>query len=366
MVRSPYEVLGVAKNVDADEIKKAYRKLARQHHPDSNPGDAAAEERFKELQDAYDLLSDPEKRRQYDQFGAYAGPGGAGGPGNMRFENVDLGDLGDLFGRFGGIFGGGAGARGAGRPRAQKGADLESRVRISFEDALEGVQVRVPVEMDTACHVCAGTAAEPGTSPKSCPDCNGSGVTSDSHGLFALSQPCRRCRGNGVIVEKPCRACRGTGRERVTKRYLVKVPPGARDGTRIRVKGKGELGVSGGPAGDLWVRVEVEESHLYERRGADLVLDVPVTYPEATLGAEIEIPTPEGAVKLRVPAGTDHGKLLRVKGRGAPKLAGGGRGDLLARVKVTVPSKLTKAEKDALEDYQKASRERPREGVFEG
>jgi molecular chaperone DnaJ len=359
-VRNPYEVLGVAKNASADEIKKAYRSLARTHHPDRNPDDPAAEERFKEVQDAYDLLSDPEKREQYDRFGSLGGAQGGFGPGGVRFENVDLGDLGDLFGRFGGIFGGAQ----RGRPRPQKGADLEARVRISFEDALEGVQVRVPVELETACHVCGGTGAEPGTAPITCPQCQGSGVVSDSHGLFALSQPCPRCRGNGVVVEKPCRSCRGSGRERVTKRYLVKVPPGAKSGTRIRVKGKGELGTGGGPPGDLWVRVEVEPSSLYERRGADLLLEVPVTYPEAALGATVEIPTPDGPVALKVPAGTESGKLLRVKGRGAPKLKGGGRGDLLARVKVTVPGKLTKAEKEALEAFQKVSREEPRERVF--
>jgi molecular chaperone DnaJ len=359
--RNPYEVIGVAKNASADEIKKAYRKLARQHHPDNNPDDAQAEERFKELQDAYDLLSDPEKREQFDRFGATGAGAGFGQGGGVRFENVDLGDLSDIFGRFGGMFGGGAQRS---RPRPQKGSDLEARVRISFDDALAGVQVRVPVEIETVCRTCAGTGAEPGTAPKTCPQCQGSGVVSDSHGLFALSQPCPRCRGNGVIVEKPCHTCRGAGRERLTKRYLVKVPPGAKDGTRIRVKGKGDPGANGGPAGDLWVRVEVEASPLYERRGADLLLDVPVTYPEAALGSTVEIPTPDGPVALKVPAGTESGKLLRVKGKGAPKLKGGGRGDLLARVKVTVPGKLTKAEKDALEEYAKVARERPREEVF--
>ena len=361
-MRNPYEVLGVPKNADADAIKKAYRKLARQHHPDRNPDDSAAEERFKEVQDAYDLLSDAEKREQYDRYGAAGGGFGPGGPqGGVRFENVDLGDLSDIFGRFGGIFGGGAQRA---RPRPQRGADLEARVHVSFEDALEGVQVRVPVEIDAVCHVCSGTGAEPGTSPITCPQCQGSGVVSDSHGLFALSQPCPRCRGNGVIVEKPCRNCRGSGRERVSKRYLVKVPAGAKDGTRIRVRGKGESGGNGGPPGDLWVRVEVEASQLYERRGADLVLEVPVTYPEAALGSTVEIPTPDGPVALKVPAGTESGKLLRVKGRGAPKLRGGGKGDLLARVRVTVPGKLNKAEKEALEAFQKVARERPREGVF--
>jgi molecular chaperone DnaJ len=360
-MRDPYEVLGVAKTATDDEIKRAYRKLARENHPDRNDGDAQAEERFKEVQSAYDLLSDPEKRKQYDAFGA-AGPGMGGygpSPGGFRFETTDF-DLSDLIG---GMFGGGRAGRRA-QTRAERGVDLESRVRLSFEDALQGATVRVPVEVETACHVCGGTRAEPGTAPKTCPDCGGSGIVSDAQGLFALSRPCPRCRGNGVIVDTPCRACRGTGRERVTKRYQVKVPPGARDGTRIRLKGKGEPGLNGGPAGDLYVVVEVEPSPLYERRGADLVLDVPVTYPEAALGATVEIPTPDGPVALKVPSGSENGKLLRVKGRGAPKLKGSGRGDLLARVRVTVPQKLSKAEKEALEAYRKASRERPRERVF--
>jgi molecular chaperone DnaJ len=237
-------------------------------------------------------------------------------------------------------------------------------VRISFEDSLEGVQVRVPIEVETACSVCHGTGAEPGTSPITCPQCGGRGVVSDAQGLFAFSQPCPRCRGNGTIVEKPCRHCRGSGRERVTKRYGVKIPAGARPGTRIRLKGKGEAGHNSGPAGDLFVVVDVEPSPLFERRGSDLVLDVPVTFAEAALGAAVEIPTPDGPVSLKVPAGTESGKLLRVKGRGVPHLKGSGRGDLLARVKVTVPKKLTKAEREALEGYQKVSREDPRERVF--
>ena len=285
----PYTTLGVPRTASDDEIKKAYRKLARELHPDRNPGDAAAEERFKEVQGAYDLLADSEKRKQYDTFGA-SGAGPYGGFQNVRVENVDLGDLSDLFGGIGGLFGG-RGRRDGGRPRPARGVDLESRVRISFEDALQGATVRVPVEVETACHVCGGTGADPGTTPKTCPQCQGSGVVSDSHGLFALSQPCPRCRGNGVIIEKYCKQCRGTGRERVTKRYQVKVPAGAKDGTRIRLKGKGEPGRNGGPAGDLFVVVQVDPSPIYERRGADLVLDVPVTYPEAALGSTVQIPT---------------------------------------------------------------------------
>ena len=355
--RDPYDVLGVSKSASDDEIKKAYRKLARELHPDRNPDDPSAEERFKDVQAAYDILSDTEKRQAYDRYGAEGAAQGFG-PGGVRFENVDLGDLSDLLGNFGSFFGRG---QRAARPRPERGADLESRVRISFDDALEGVQIRVPVEVETACHVCGGSGAEPGTAPRTCPDCHGSGVISDSQGLFALSHPCQRCRGNGVIVDTPCKACRGAGRERVTRRYQVKVPAGAKDGTRIRLKGKGEPGANGGPSGDLFVRVEVTPSPLYERRGADLVLEVPVTYPEVALGATVQIPTPQGPVALKVPAGSENGKLLRVKGRGAPKLNGGGKGDLLARLRVTVPKKLTKAEKEALEAYGNVSREQPRE-----
>jgi molecular chaperone DnaJ len=356
MAKSPYEVLKVTKTASDDEVKKAYRKLARELHPDRNPDDPAAEEQFKDVQAAYDILSDAEKRAAFDRYGA-AGP--RGGPGNGRYEATDVTDLSDLLGSFGSFFGRGGGGRQA-RPQPERGPDVETRVRISFDDALTGAQVRVPVEVETACSVCAGTGAEPGTAPITCPDCKGTGVVSDSHGLFALSQPCRRCRGNGSIVEKPCRRCSGSGRERVTRRYSVKVPAGAKDGTRIRLKGKGEAGRAGGPPGDLYVRVEVEPSALYERRDADLVLEVPVTYAEATLGATVEIPTPEGPVALKIPEGTQSGKLLRVKGRGAPKLSGGGKGDLLARVVVTVPQDLTKPEKDALVAFGKVSREQPR------
>jgi molecular chaperone DnaJ len=338
-----YDTLGVPKNASADEIKKAYRKLAREHHPDQG-GD---ETRFKEIQGAYDVLSDPEKRQQYDAFGSANGRRGGGGP---QFQEFDLGDLGDLFG---GIFGGGGFGRQRG-PMPERGADLETHVTVLFEDALHGAEVRVPVELATACRTCGGTGAEPGTAPTVCPQCGGRGVTSDSHGLFALSQPCPRCRGNGTIVEHPCATCRGTGRERATKTFNVKIRPGIKDRSRIRLAGKGEAGTNGGPAGDLHVVVHVEPSPLYTRRGDDLIVDVPVTYADAALGASVEVPTPDGPISLKVPAGSQPGKLLKVKGRGAPRPKGG-KGDLLARVKVTVPEKVSKRQRELLEELRKVS-----------
>jgi len=286
--KSLYEVLGVAKNASADEIKKAYRKLAREYHPDKNPGDAEAERRFKEVQAAYDILKDSEKRKQYDAFGNGRGPYGGGGAQNVNFD-FDLGDLGDIFG---GLFGGGR-ARTQARERGQRGADVEATVHVSFEDALNGVQVQVPVELEAPCAQCNGSGAKPGTAPKICPECNGRGVRAENQGFFALSQPCPRCRGNGTVIEDPCPRCSGSGRERRVKRYSVKIPAGVRDGTRIRLKGKGEAGYGGAPAGDLFVVTRVADSPLYERRGSDLVVDVPLSYADAALGANVEVPTPE-------------------------------------------------------------------------
>jgi molecular chaperone DnaJ len=348
MSTSLYETLGVPKNASQDEIKKAYRKLAREHHPDRNPGDEAAETRFKEVQAAYDVLSDPEKRKQYDAFGDGRFRGGPTGGARFDFDLGDL-DLGDLLG---GVFG--RGRRGPSRPQPQRGADLEAVVNVSFEDSLNGVETRIPVEVDTACRTCGGTGARPGTAPRICPECNGRGVLAESQGLFAISQPCPRCRGNGTVIEQPCESCRGTGRERRTKRYTVKIPAGVRDGTRIRLKGKGEPGPAGGPPGDLYVVTRVAPSDTYERRGSDLIVDVPVAYPDAVLGGRVEVPTPDGPVTLKVPAGSRDGKLLRVRGRGAPKLKGSGKGDVLARLRIEVPSRPSKKERELLEELRKS------------
>ena len=353
MAKGLYETLGVAKGASQDEIKKAYRKLAREYHPDRNPGDASAEDKFKEVQSAYDVLSDDDKRKQYDRFGATNGRPGAGGQNvNFDFGGFDISDLGDLFG---GVFGGGA--RGGTRARRQpvRGTDVEVDVQLSFEDSLQGAEVKVPVELTTACRECGGTGAQPGTAPVICPECNGRGVKAESQGLFALSQPCPRCRGNGTVIEQPCPKCNGSGRERRIKTYTVKIKPGVKDGTKIRVKGKGEAGENGGPAGDLVVVTRVAPSDTYERRGDDLIVDVPVSYALAALGDKVEVPTPEGPVSLKIPAGSEDGKLLRIKGRGAPRLNGSGKGDVLARVRIQVPKRVNKKERDLLEQLKKVS-----------
>jgi len=344
MAKSLYEALGVSKNASQDEIKKAYRKLVREVHPDTNPGN---EERFKEVQGAYDVLSDPDKRKQYDRVGSTNGRASPGGT-TFDFGDFDLGDI------FGGIFGGGRGG-GQQPQRGQRGNDVEVEVRVSFEDALRGAQVTVPVQLELACHTCHGTGAAPGTAPTTCPQCNGSGVVATSQGLFALQQPCPRCHGMGSIVETPCPTCHGSGRERRTKRYTVKIPAGVKDGTRIKLKGKGEAGYGGAPAGDLYVVTRVEPSKVYERRGDDLIVTVPVSYPTAALGGTVQVSTPEGAVSLKIPSGTEDGKLLRIKGRGAPRLKGSGKGDVLARIKIEVPKRISKKQRELLEQLQKAS-----------
>ena len=344
MAKSLYETLGVSKTATPDELKKAYRKLVREVHPDRNPGN---EERFKEVQSAYDVLSDPEKRKQYDTVGSTNGRfGGAPGGTTFDFGEFDLGDI------FGGLFNRGRGPQQ--QSRGQRGNDVEVDVRVSFEDALRGAEVTVPVQLDLACHTCHGTGAAPGTAPVVCPQCSGTGVVATSQGLFALQQPCPRCHGMGSIVETPCPTCHGAGRERRTKRFKVRVPAGAKDGTRIKLRGKGEAGFGGASAGDLYVVVRVEPSKIYERRGDDLIVQVPVPYPTAALGGTVEVPTPEGAVSLKVPAGTEDGKLLRIKGRGATRLKGSGKGDVLARIRIEVPKKVSKKQRELLEELGKA------------
>lgn len=352
-MRDLYGILGVPRNALADDLKKAHRKLAREYHPDRNPDDAAAEERFKEVQAAYDVLGDPEKRKAYDAGGFRPG---MGGPGAGSFGDFGFGDLSDLFG---GLFGRGQG-RDSGGPSPARGRDLETSVTLSFEDSLRGITVKVPVEVEVGCGLCGGSGAAAGTAPVPCRQCQGRGVVSENQGPFALSSPCPRCRGGGTIIENPCAQCHGSGRESQTKRYQVKIPAGAKDGTTIRLPRRGEAGHAGGPPGDLYVVARVADSPLFERRGADLLVEVPVTFAEAVLGTNVDVPTPDGRVSLKIPEGTEDGRLLRIKGQGAPQLNGSGRGDLLARIRLTVPQKLTKPEREAIENLRKVSRENPR------
>jgi len=354
-----YQTLGVPKNAGQDDIKKAFRKLARDFHPDKNPGDKRAEEKFKEVSEAYETLSDAEKRKHYDEmsrlgaFGPGAGgfrPGAGGqgfdpgmfGPGGAQF---DMGDLGDILGN---LFGGGAGGRGRRRTSA-RGDDLQVDVTVSFDDSLHGVTVRVPVDKPDTCGACHGSGAKAGTTPKVCPQCQGRGSIARNLGGFAMPQTCPQCHGNGTLIEHPCPACGGNGVQHTTKRYAVKIPAGVKDGSKIRIKGKGEAGLRGGPSGDLFVRVSVEPDDIFERRGDDVVLVVPVTISEAALGTSVRIPVPGGGrVALKVPAGSQDGRTFRVRGKGAPRLKGG-HGDLHVRLHVQVPDKLTKEQKQLFE-----------------
>jgi molecular chaperone DnaJ len=367
--RDYYEVLGVKKSASQDEIKKAYRKLARQYHPDANPNDPKAEEKFKEVSSAYEVLSDVEKRKQYDAGPSFFGQGPQAGGGFRGYQGGQPagGDWADLFGNlFGGAFGGGqgfgqtGGFGGRGQRQAERGEDLSVSVKLSFADALKGVTTKISVPQAAQCSTCGGNGAAPGTSPVTCPQCKGRGVVSRSQGLFALSQPCGRCGGVGTIVENPCTACNGSGLTQTLRKFTVPMPPGVREGTKIRLKGKGEPGRRGGPPGDLYVIAEVEDSPLFERRGAELLVEVPVTMVEAALGATVRVPTPDGSVALKVPAGTQDGKLLKLKGKGAPRLGASGKGDLIARIRVLTPQNLNKHEKDLLKKFAESRAEDPR------
>ena len=358
-----YQALGVAKNATQDEIKKAYRKLARQYHPDRNPGNDEAEERFKRVQEAYDVLGDPEKRRQYDRgtgpFATAGGPGGFGGfdPGSFT------GGLGDIFDFI--RTAGGGGRTGRARPRPEPGRDLETEVRIGFEQSIEGAQVPLAVPVSAPCPTCHGTGARPGTTPKVCPQCQGRGVEAEGQGLFSISQPCSRCGGAGTVIEDPCPACAGTGARKTVKKYRVSIPAGVRDGSRIRLAGKGEPGRNGGPPGDLYVVTRVSPSPLFKRKGDNLEVEIPLTIPEAIRGATIEVPTLHGTKKLRVPGGTKHGTVQRLRGEGPPKLNGKGRGDIHYRFVIDVPASLSKEQKAAVEELSKVMNGDPRARLFE-
>ncbi len=365
MAQDYYELLGVAKDASPEEIKKAYRKLARQHHPDANPDNKAAEEKFKEISQAYEVLSDTKKRSDYDNgvrfFGA-GGPGGGPGAGQdygAGFGGFNAGgfDFGDIFDMFSG---------GGGRPRGrgpERGRDIQYNLRLNFDDAVNGTAVRIDVAHEVDCKTCNATGAKPGTSPKACPACGGRGVVSNTQGFFSIQQPCHNCAGTGQIIEEPCPDCGGRARVNVTENLTVKIPAGVENGSTIRVKGKGEAGLRGGPAGDLYVVTQVAPHKYFRRDHADVWLDLPVTYPELALGAKISVPTLTGHVTLKVPAGSQADQVLRVGGKGAPRLRGLGRGDMFVKLTVVVPAKLSAEEKELLTKLTKASPEDIRKGL---
>jgi molecular chaperone DnaJ len=364
--RDLYSVLGVDKKASPDEIKKAYRKLARKYHPDNNAGDKQAEERFKEISAAYDVLGDPDKRKQYDRGGLFAGAGRAGGPGFPGGPGgFDAGSFSDILSNlFGGAGGGAAGRTGPRGPRAERGRDLEAEVSISFDQAIEGAQIPLTVPTSQMCGTCHGTGAKPGTSPKVCPRCQGRGIESQGQGLFSISQPCSRCGGTGAIIEDPCPTCQGAGSVRTVKKYRVNIPAGVRDGSRVRLAGKGEPGRSGGPAGDLYVITRVSESPVFKRKGDNVEVEVPLTIPEAIRGAEVEVPTLGGRKKLRVPAGTKHGTVQRLRGEGPQRLGGKGRGDIHYRFVIDVPASLNDEQSEAVEKLSEVMNGNPRARLF--
>ena len=352
MSKDYYEILGVAKNATADEIKKAYRKLAIKYHPDRNPGDTAAEEKFKEISNAYEVLSDANKRQRYDQLGHEAftstggqGFGGFGGNGGGGFR-----DPMDIFSQFFGGNGGGGGFSfddlfGGGRRRRDpnalaKGNDLRCDVEIAFEDAVFGATREITVSKSCDCSACSGSGCAPGTSKKSCSRCGGSGQVTVSQGFFAVQQTCPNCRGTGQVIEKPCSSCRGTGRQQTEKKIPVRIPPGVDSGDRLRVTGEGEGGLRGGPAGDLYVVIHVRESKVFERDGVDLYCELPIDPVTAMLGGVVEVPTVSGMTRMKVEAGTQSGTVLRIKGKGMVALRGGARGDLHVRLQIETPVKL--------------------------
>ena len=361
-VNDPYKTLGVDRKASDEEIKKAYRKLARQYHPDTNKGDKA-EERFKEVQEAYSILSDPQKRKAYDSgggiFGGFPGGGFPGGPGGA---GGGFGGFGDILSD---LFGGAPGGRGAGRAtRPERGRDLETEVHVSFEQAMEGAQVPVSVTLSAPCGTCRGTGAKPGTQPTICSRCQGRGTEAESQGLFSISQPCRQCGGTGTEIKDPCPTCAGSGRTRQVKRYRVNIPPGVREGSRVRLAGKGEAGPRGGPAGDLYVVTHVAQSPVFTRKGDHLEVEVPITIPEAIRGATIEVPTLSGTKRIRVPPGTQHGTVQRLRGEGPPRLGGRGRGDIHYRLLIDVPRSLSKEQREVVDELASVIDGNPRERLL--
>ncbi len=371
-----YKILGVGKNASDEEIKKAYRKLARRYHPDANQGDKKAEERFKEISQAHDVLSDPDKRKAYDRgtgpFGNFTG----GGFDPSSFS----GGFGDILSNiFGGAGAGAGGARGqggvrGGRPRPQRGRDLETEVSLSFEQAVNGAQVPLAVPTSQPCPTCRGSGAKPGTSPRVCPVCGGRGVEAQSQGIFSMSQPCSNCHGSGTVIDDPCPTCHGSGAQRSIRRMRVNIPAGVRDGSRIRLAGKGEPGFlaaagagsdgEAGAPGDLYVITRVSESPVFKRNGDNLEVEVPLTIPEALQGAVVEVPTLNGSKRLRVAPGTRHGTIQRLRGEGPARLGAKGNGDIHYRFVLDVPASLSPEQSEVVDRLSQVMDGNPRERLF--
>jgi molecular chaperone DnaJ len=366
-----YKLLGVEKKASDKEIKDAYRKLARKYHPDANPGDKDSEDRFKEISEAYEVLSNAEKRKQYDSGGMFTGAGGPGPgfgpfdfggagsrPGSRSYTySGDLGDLGDIFNLFSGM---GTGT-GTGRRREQrKGRDLSTDVTVSFDEALTGITIPLTVSGRSVCPTCKGSGAKAGTLPKTCPTCGGRGSVSQNQGPFAFSRPCPACGGRGTVIEEPCETCRGAGAVEMPRSVKVKIPAGIKDGGKVRFPGKGEAGPPGGVPGDLFVNVRVKPHKYFKRKDRDILLDLPLTFPEAAMGTTVEIPTINGKVKLKVPAGTSDGRKFRLRGKGAPKPKGKGHGDMIVTARLVVPKKMTAKEKELVKKLQELEKEDPR------
>jgi molecular chaperone DnaJ len=347
--RDYYEILGVSRTASDQELKSAYRKLAVRFHPDKNPNDAAAEEKFKEAAEAYSVLSDPEQRRRYDRFGhsGVSSSAGAnwGAPGFGGIEDI----LGDLFG-FGDVFGGGR--TGGRRSAAQRGADLRYDLEISLENAYQGMTAQLRIPRLETCETCSGSGAEPGTQPESCQTCSGSGQVRYQQGFFSVARTCHVCRGTGRVIKSPCKDCRGNGRVEREKQMEVKIPAGVETGSRLRVQGEGESGTQGGAPGDLYVVIHIAEHDQFERQGSNLYASVPITFAQAALGADLSVKTLEGEEKLSIPMGTQTGTVFRMKGKGMPVLGGRGRGDMFVSASVVTPTSLTREQRKLLEQLE--------------